>query len=257
MHSHGATLQEVFILRHGSFKRCVDVVIYPDSHEQVEKIVQLANKHNVVIVPYGGGTNVTQALMMTLEEKRMIVSLDMSRMNKIKWVDKTNMMACVEAGICGQDLERELNKYGVCSGHEPDSSEFSTLGGWVSTRASGMKKNYYGNIEDIVQNIKFVTSKGTYQKLSEQPRVSMGPDLNNVIIGQEGNFGVVTECVIRVRNIPAVKQFGSIVFPNFDVGTKFMAEMARGRIWPASIRLVDNTQFQFGQALKPAVESKT
>jgi len=80
----------------------------------------------------------------------MIVSLDMSRMNRIKWVDKINMMACIEAGIMGQDLERELKNYGVVIGHEPDSVEFSTLGGWISTRASGMKKNVYGNIEDIV-----------------------------------------------------------------------------------------------------------
>ena len=49
----------------------------------------------------------------------MIVSVDMTRMNKIKWVDKINMMACVETGIIGQDLERELKNYGVCSGHEP------------------------------------------------------------------------------------------------------------------------------------------
>jgi alkyldihydroxyacetonephosphate synthase len=64
MHSHGATLQEVYLLRYGAFKKCVDVVIYPESHEQVERIVQLADKHNVVIVPYGGGTNVTQSLML-------------------------------------------------------------------------------------------------------------------------------------------------------------------------------------------------
>lgn len=79
----------------------------------------LANKHDVVIVPYGGGTNVTQSLMMTEKEKRMIISLDMSRMNKIKWVDKVNMIACIESGIIGQDLERELKNYGVCLGHEP------------------------------------------------------------------------------------------------------------------------------------------
>lgn len=59
MHSHGATLAEVFTLRHGTFSRCVDVVIYPQTHEQVETIVQLANKHEVVLIPYGGGTNVT------------------------------------------------------------------------------------------------------------------------------------------------------------------------------------------------------
>jgi alkyldihydroxyacetonephosphate synthase len=54
-----------------------------------------------VIVPYGGGTNVTQSLILSAKEKRMIISLDMSRMNKIKWVDKINMMACIEAGIIG------------------------------------------------------------------------------------------------------------------------------------------------------------
>jgi len=108
--------------------------------------------HNVVLIPYGGGTNVTQALYLRTHthEKRMIVSLDMSRMNKILWVDKDNMIASVQAGIRGQDLERDLRMSGVVSGMEPDSSEYSTLGGWCATRASGMKKNTYGNIEDIV-----------------------------------------------------------------------------------------------------------
>ncbi len=162
MHSHGHTFQEIYALRKGHLERYVDLVIYPLTTEQVENIVQLANKHDVVLVPYGGGTNVTWSLLLPLDEKRMIVSVDVSRMTAIKWVDKENNLACVQAGICGTDLERDLKQYGVVSGHEPDSMEFSTLGGWISTRASGMKKNTYGNIEDIVQNITLVTSKGTY-----------------------------------------------------------------------------------------------
>lgn len=154
MHSHGASLREVFALRYGRFERYVDVVLYPGSTEHVQTIVTLANTHNVVLIPYGGGTNVTQALALKNSYKgtadRMIVSLDMSRMNKVLWVDKENMIACVQAGIRGQDLERDLRMSGVISGHEPDSSEFSTMGGWISTRASGMKKNTYGNIEEIV-----------------------------------------------------------------------------------------------------------
>ena len=59
--------------------------------------------------------------MWEKKETRMIVSVDMTRMNRIKWVDKTNMMACVEAGIIGKDLEKELSKFGVMCGHEPDS----------------------------------------------------------------------------------------------------------------------------------------
>jgi len=116
--------------------------------------------------------------MLNAADKRMVVSLDMSRMNKILWVDKDNMTACVQAGIRGQDLERELKHSGVISGHEPDSSEYSTLGGWLSTRASGMKKNTYGNIEEIVQSMTLVTPQGTFKKQDHWPRVSAGPDFD-------------------------------------------------------------------------------
>lgn len=71
----------------------------------------------------------------------------MSRLSSILWIDKLNMKACIQAGAVGKNIEEELRKYGVMMGHEPDSVEFSTLGGWISTRASGMKKNRYGNIE--------------------------------------------------------------------------------------------------------------
>jgi alkyldihydroxyacetonephosphate synthase len=64
MHSHGASLREVFQLRYGRFDRYVDVVVYPGTHDHVEKLVKLANEHDVVLIPYGGGTNVTQALYL-------------------------------------------------------------------------------------------------------------------------------------------------------------------------------------------------
>lgn len=220
MHSHGATLREVMYLRVGKFDRYVDVVLYPKTTEQVEKIVNLANEHNVMIVPYGGGTNVTQALMLRHfdHEKRMIVSLDMARMNKVLWIDKDNMIACVQAGIRGQDLERDLKSSGVVCGHEPDSMEFSTLGGWISTRASGMKKNTYGNIEDIVYGVTLVTPKGTYRAADHWPRISAGPDFKHMVLGHEGNFGVVTDAIIRLRKQPSVSMHNSLVFPSFEIG---------------------------------------
>lgn len=68
-------------------------------------------------------------------------------MDKLLWIDEKNFLCRAQAGILGQNLERLLNERGYTCGHEPDSVEFSTLGGWISTRASGMKKNKYGNIE--------------------------------------------------------------------------------------------------------------
>ena len=119
-----------------------------------------------------------------------------------------------------------------------------------------MKKNVYGNIEDIILNVKIVTPMGTVTKNSDYPRISSGPDLNQIIMGSEGNYGLITEAIVRVREVPKVRNYGSIVFPDWETGVKFMYDVARSRQWPASMRLMDNVQFQFGMALKPAVASK-
>ena len=117
------------------------------------------------ILTFGGGTNVTNALKLPKAEKRMIVSVDTRRMNKIKSIDKENLLITVQAGITGKQLEEELHKKGYTVGHEPDSIELSTLGGWISTNAAGMKKNRYGNIEDIVQNVTMVTPNGSINQI--------------------------------------------------------------------------------------------
>ncbi|XP_030436371.1 alkyldihydroxyacetonephosphate synthase, peroxisomal isoform X3 [Gopherus evgoodei] len=253
--AHGHCLHEIFVLREGMFKRIPDIVVWPGCHDDVVKIVELACKHNLCIIPFGGGTSVSSALECPADERRTIVSLDTSQMNRILWVDEKNLTAHIEAGIVGQDLERQLGESGYCTGHEPDSMEFSSLGGWVATRASGMKKNSYGNIEDLVVHIKMVTPRGVIEKSCQVPRMSTGPDIHHFIMGSEGTLGVVTEVTIKIRPIPEYKKYGSVVFPNFERGVACLREIAKQRCAPASVRLVDNAQFQFGHALKPQVAS--
>uniref|UniRef100_A0A0B8RYL8 Alkylglycerone-phosphate synthase n=1 Tax=Philothamnus irregularis TaxID=1899461 RepID=A0A0B8RYL8_9SAUR len=253
--AHGHCLHEIFLLREGMFKRVPDVVVWPECHDDVVKIVEIACKHNICIIPYGGGTSVTGALECPPNEKRTIVSLDTSQMNRIHWIDEKNLTAHVDAGIVGQDLEKQLGESGYCTGHEPDSMEFSTLGGWVATRASGMKKNVYGNIEDLVVHIKMVTPKGVIQKSCQGPRMSTGPDIHHFILGSEGILGVITEVTVKIRPVPEYQKYGSVVFPNFEKGVACLREVAKQRCAPASIRLMDNVQFQFGHALKPQVAS--
>ena len=241
-------------LRFGSFARVPDVVVYPGSHAHVEAIVAAAHAHNVVLIPFGGGTSVSQALMCPENEKRCIVSLDMHALNKIKWINRKNHTACIEAGIVGKDLEQQLKGTGMVLGHEPDSIEFSTLGGWIATRASGMRKNKYGNIEDIVIGLKCVTPAGTLEKSCAVPRISTGPDVHEMILGSEGTLGVVTEAIVRLRPAPEQTVYGSMIFPNFAQGVACLHEIAIKRCAPVSIRLVDNEQFQFGLSLKPPSE---
>ncbi|XP_049869495.1 alkyldihydroxyacetonephosphate synthase [Pectinophora gossypiella] len=248
--AHGQTLKDMVNLRQNTFKRIPDAVIWPETHEQVEAIVRLASRHRFVIIPYGGGTSVSGAVSCPERETRPIVALDTSDMNSILWIDKEQLLARVQAGIVGQDLEREMRTRGFTVGHEPDSFEFSTLGGWVATRASGMKKNTYGNIEDLIVQTKVVTARGVIEKSCRVPRISCGPEWEHVVMGSEGCFGVVTEVTIKIRPLPPVVRYGSLVFPDWESGFHFEREVARQRLQPSSIRLMDNEQFRFGLALK-------
>lgn len=248
--AHGQTLHDIYTLRYSHFQRIPDIVVFPKCHSDVEQIVELAHNENLVILIFGGGTAVSGAVECPKNELRTIISLDTSQMNRILWLDKENLVACCESGIIGQDLERELAKLGFTSGHEPDSYEFSSLGGWVATRASGMKKNIYGNIEDLLVHVRMVTPKGALEKNCQVPRMSCGPDFNHVVLGSEGSLGVITEVIIKIRPLPPCRKYGSIVFPNFEAGVNYMREIAKKKWQPASIRLMDNEQFQFGTILK-------
>ncbi|ETP37502.1 hypothetical protein F442_14696 [Phytophthora nicotianae P10297] len=253
-HGHGQTCEDVFRLRHvRDVERVPDAVVWPTSHEQVEILVnEVTQKYadKVCIIPFGGGTNVTNALECDPNERRAIVSLDLGEMRRIVSVDRENMTAVIEAGITGLDLHERLRHRGLTLGHEPDSWEFSTLGGWIATRASGMKKNTYGNIEDLVVNITTVTPQGTMQRAANVPRAALGPDMNNAMMGSEGIFGVHTLVTLRLREFPTVQVYDSLIFPSLEHGLAALKEITRAGCEPASLRLLDNTQFQLGQALK-------
>lgn len=249
---HGHTQEEMYNLKHGQLGRIPDVVVWPDGDEQVAALVQAAIRYGAALIPYGGGTNVTEALRCRANELRMIVSVDMGRMTKIRWIDPVNRLACIEAGAVGRHIFAQLKEYGLTIGHEPDSVEFSTLGGWIATRASGMKKNRYGNIEDIVLDVTAVTAHGDLTRHQVAPRESVGLEPRFWLIGSEGKLGIVTSAVVKLFPLPEVQGFDSVLFKDFSSGCAFMYDLAQTGDWPASARLVDNMQFQFSMALKPA-----
>ena len=251
-HGHGHTLEEMYAIRHGRLDRVPDLVVYPGTEAQVTAIVAAAVRHDVCLVPYGGGTNVTDALRCPVGEDRAIVSVDLSRLNRIRWIDPVNLMACIEAGAVGRQLQAELARHGFTLGHEPDSVEFSTLGGWIATHASGMKKNRYGNIEDLVLDVHVVTANGPLTRPHVAPRESAGLDPRRWMFGSEGTLGIITHAVVKIFPLPETRKYDSILFPTFEDGVGFLYDLTRESRPPASVRLVDNLQFQLGQTLKPA-----
>ena len=252
VHSHGQlSVDEIYRVLYGSpLDRVVDLVVYPLGEDDVRDLVRLADGHDVCLIPYGGGTNVSGALACPPDESRMIVSVDMRRMDRVLWVDEENHQACVEAGISGKQLEIALDAQGFTSGHDPDSVELSTLGGWIATNASGMKKNRYGNIEDIVLEATLVTPKGDVETRSITPRNSIGIPPRSLLFGSEGNLGIITKAVLKIHPTPEMRKYGLLLFRSFDMGVSFLRELRKTNILPASIRLVGNNELRFGLALK-------
>ena len=253
-HGHGHTLEDMYTIKYGRFERVPDLVAYPTEEQHVVALVEAAVRHDVCLVPYGGGTNVTDALRCPPEEERMIVSVDLSRLNRILWIDPTNLMACIQAGAVGRHIEQQLAEHGFTLGHEPDSVEFSTMGGWVATYCSGMKKNRYGNIEDLVLDVHVVTARGELSRSAVAPRESVGVDPRRWVFGSEGNLGIITRAVVKIFPLPEVERYDSLMFPSFEEGVAFMYDLTRQATPPASVRLVDNLQFQLSQTLRPKSE---
>ena len=250
-HGHGHHLEEIYQVLFESLSRVPDVVVFPKDDKEVRFVLDLAAKHAALVIPYGGGTCVSMALSC-VDESRAIISLDMARMNRIEWIDPVSKTACIQGGAVGRVIEEQLKEYGFTLGHEPDSIEFSTMGGWVATAASGMKKNRYGNIEDVVLDVTVVTRQGVVHQTHIAPRNSHGLDLTRLAIGSEGMLGVITRVVAKLHSLPEVQRYGSLVFPSWQHGLAFMEEISTWQTAPASVRLVDNMQFQFGRALKPS-----
>ncbi len=250
---HGHTLEEMWAIKYGRIERVPDVVVFPETDQQVSALVQAALRHDACLVPYGGGTNVTDALRCPPDEDRTILAVDLARMNRIRWIDPVNRMACIEAGAVGRHIQTGLAAMGFTLGHEPDSVEFSTLGGWIATYASGMKKNRYGNIEDLVLDVEVVTPLGELRH-APFPRESAGLDPRRWIFGSEGSLGIVTSAVVKIFPLPEVQRYDALLFPDFETGVRFLYDLTREAVPPASVRLVDNLQFQLSQTLKPRAE---
>ena len=163
-------------------------VLQPENTGDVVKIVNVCRENKALLVPFGLGSGVCTGIVATPET----MLLDMSCMNRIRDIDKDNLLATFDAGVRGADAEKALNKQGMTTGHYPQSIDLSSVGGWVSTRASGQFSSAYGNIEDVVMGLEVVLPNGEVLETRLTPRASAGPDLKQLFIGAEGTMGIVT-----------------------------------------------------------------
>ena len=228
--AYGKTAYDLLRIRQRQFHSLPDLVVYPSTTEEVENIVKYCTENKLPLYVYGGGSSVT----MGVEPVKGGISLDMrKRFNKILSFNETDQTITVQAGLSGPDLENALNdavarfgaKRAYTCGHFPQSFEYSSVGGWVVTRGAGQNSTYYGTIADIVLSQKYATPIGTVQT-SHYPREATGPDLNQIMMGSEGTFGVLTEVTLKVRRyMPENRKRFSYIFKDWATAMDAAREM--------------------------------
>jgi len=228
--AYGKTGYDTLRLREKRVDCAPDVVVYPDTTSQVEEIVQYAVKHQIPLYVYGGGSSVTRGV----EPIKGGISLDMrKRFQKVIAFNEVDQTITVQAGMSGPNLEDALRRapqlFGAkreyTCGHFPQSFEYSSVGGWVVTRGAGQNSTYYGCITDMVMAQKYATPIGVIQT-SPYPREATGPNLNQLMMGGEGTFGVLTEVTLKVfRYMPETRKRYSFIFPNWEIAQQAAREM--------------------------------
>lgn len=244
VHTYGKSLRDLVRLRRAIIPRIPDAVLYPADEDQVRAIVDLAVAEDAVIIPFGGGTNISGSLEPPADETRPVLSVDLGRMNKVLDIDAESGLARIQAGTLGPDLEEQLGARGWTMGHFPDSFTHSTVGGWVATRSSGMQSDKYGDIADITRGLRLVVP-GDVLALRPLPSTATGPSVREMVLGSEGRLGIITEVTVQVHRLPEQRVILGYLFPSWEAGLAAMQEIAASDAAPIVTRVSDANETKF------------
>ena len=249
VHARGKCLRDLIRHRRGDIGRLPDVVVRPGGEDEVEAVVRAALKADAVVIPFGGGTNISGSLEAPGDEGRTVISVDVGRMNRVLSIDGASRIARVQPGVFGPHLEEQLNVQGWTLGHFPDSFTHSTLGGWIATRSSGMQSDKYGDVADLTKAVRVVTPAGVLAT-RPVPHASTGPSVLEMVLGSEGRLGVITEATVHVHRLPERRTILGYLFPSWIEALTAMREIAESEASPSVTRVSDAPETRFSFATK-------
>ena len=241
-HTLGKNLWDFVRGLSGQFEISPDFVAFPHTEQDVISVLDWAHSSNVAVVPYGGGSSVAQGIEpIVSDDYDGAITLDLRHLNQVLEVDRASRSALIQGGVLGPDLENQLRPHGLSMRFFLQAFEFSTLGGWIATRAAGHFATGFTQIDDYVQALRVVTPAGTVQTgriPADGARVS--PD--RLFIGSEGTLGVITQAWMRLQDRPTFKVATSVPFRDFDTAVDATRALAQSGLTPANCRLLDPTE---------------
>jgi alkyldihydroxyacetonephosphate synthase len=221
----------------GKLENPPDLVAQPRDESEIEVVLDWAEAEGAAVIPFGGGTSVVGGVEGRLGE-RPFVSLDLRRLDRVLELDPTSLAARIQAGATGPRLEEQLREHGLTLRHFPQSFEYSTLGGWIATRAGGHFATLYTHVDELVESVRAITPRGVWES-RRLPGSGAGPSPDRALIGSEGILGVVSEAWMRVRPRPEFKASCGVEFDDFLAAATAVREISQSGLYPSNCRLLD------------------
>ncbi|MGP4712807.1 MULTISPECIES: FAD-binding oxidoreductase [unclassified Psychrobacter] len=234
-HARGQSFPDWIAMHGGDFEVFPDGVAFPESTSDVEQLLKLAQEHDLIVIPFGGGTSVVGHINPQ-KGSRPVLTIAMGEMAQLIDLDTESQIATFGAGTQGPAVEAQLDEHGYRLGHYPQSWELSTLGGWIAARSSGQQSLGYGRIEQMFAGGTLVTPQGVLE-IADIPASSAGPDLREMMMGTEGRAGIFTEVKMRVQSQPEEELFKVAFLPNWEAGKAVLKQAVQNDVRLSMLRL--------------------
>ncbi len=216
-----------------------DAVVFPQTTEDVQRIVRICAAHVVPVIAFGTGTSLEGHVNAPLGG----VSIDFRDMNQVLAVHAEDLDCVIEPGVTRKALNEHLRDSGLFFPIDPGAD--ASLGGMAATRCSGTNAVRYGTMKDNVLAMKVVMADGALMATSRRAKKSSaGYDLTRLMVGSEGTLGIITELTLKLSGIPEAIASGVCPFPSVDAACTATILTIQSGIPVARIELLDALQIK-------------
>jgi alkyldihydroxyacetonephosphate synthase len=247
-HAWGKSYSDVVRAFRGRFDHPPDVVARPHSEDELTEVLEWCDAGGLAAIPYGGGTSVVGGVEPDVPASYAgAVSIDLSALDRVLEVDPISRSARIQAGASGPHLEAQLGEHGLTLRHFPQSFEYSTLGGWIATRAGGHFAMTWTHMDDFVESVRAITPVGAWES-RRLPGSGAGVSPDRMLVGSEGILGVITEAWVRVQPRPTHRRSAGVRFSDFMTGAECVRAISQSGLQPANCRLIDASEARMTMA---------
>lgn len=222
-----------------------ELVAYPQTKEEVSQILTYANERCIPVTPFGVGSSLEGHII----PNRGGITVNLSLMNKVVEVRPEDFLVKVQPGVTRSQLNKELKRHGLFFPVDPGAD--ATIGGMVSTNASGTNSVKYGTMKDQVLGLEVVLADGRVVRTGGMAvKSSAGYNLTSLLVGSEGTLGIITEITLRLQGIPEMIVASRALFSSVEAAGNAAAAMLKSGLDLGKVELVDQATIQAVNAYK-------